>query len=372
MWSWNRRSDIRVMVIIGVLALPSPHLLAHVCWFWERVAIAGSNPPAVSHHAMAYDSRREVTVLFGGLIDSSGNAQDQTWVWNGAVKKWAQAPWTSPSPRYAHAMAYDVARGVVVLFGGGASPEAPGNELNDTWLYGETGWTQAFPQGDIPGRRLGHVMAYDATREETVLFGGRVGDTILGDTWVWDGVAWTLRAASGPLPREYAAMAYEPACGTTLLFGGLGDSRFGDTWRWDGAAWVDVTVAGGGPSPRYGSALAYDAMQSGLWLYGGNTEVDGNVGETWVLSGCSGGYGWQTPGPNPGRRVHSAMVFDAPSEHLLLFGGLAGPDDRRSDTWLNKIVCIPATSTWGLAGLGLLIVIAATLQLRRYHRLDAA
>jgi hypothetical protein len=34
-------------------------------------------------------------------------------------------------------------------------------------------------------------MAYDAARQEVVLFGGyRPG--VVGDTWTWDGSTWTL------------------------------------------------------------------------------------------------------------------------------------------------------------------------------------
>jgi hypothetical protein len=34
-------------------------------------------------------------------------------------------------------------------------------------------------------------MAYDAARQETVLFGGEPASTdTLGDTWIWDGGTW--------------------------------------------------------------------------------------------------------------------------------------------------------------------------------------
>ena len=37
-------------------------------------------------------------------------------------------------------------------------------------------------------------MAYDAARGKVVLFGGYDGQTNLADTWEWDGQAWTCLA----------------------------------------------------------------------------------------------------------------------------------------------------------------------------------
>jgi hypothetical protein len=41
-----------------------------------------------------------------------------------------------------------------------------------------------------PRPRAGHSMAYDTTRNRTVLFGGTVGDALVNDTWEWDGQSW--------------------------------------------------------------------------------------------------------------------------------------------------------------------------------------
>ncbi|HYE62990.1 MAG TPA: kelch repeat-containing protein [Phycisphaerales bacterium] len=72
-------------------------------------------PSGRNGHAMAYDSARGVTVLFGG-DDGNGIRSGETWEWNGT--KWRQVLVSGPSARRWHAMAYDSARGVTVLFGG--------------------------------------------------------------------------------------------------------------------------------------------------------------------------------------------------------------------------------------------------------------
>ncbi len=53
-----------------------------------------------------------------------------------------------------------------------------------------------------PGR-ASHAMAYDSTRQKTLLFGGYYLSD-LGDTWEWDGSAWTQMAATGPSARQRA------------------------------------------------------------------------------------------------------------------------------------------------------------------------
>src|SRR5436190_1054795 len=73
-----------------------------------------------------------------------------------------------------------------------------------------------------PPAREGMGMAYDAARSETVLFGGiDASGTLLGDTWTWDGRAWTQEHPAASPPARYAmGMAYDAARGEVVLFGG--------------------------------------------------------------------------------------------------------------------------------------------------------
>ena len=145
---------------------------------------------AVAGHALAYDAARGVTVLFGG--DDS----NETWEWDGVA--WTlRSPNELPPARSQHALTYDAARGVVLLFGGVASAQP----LNDTWTWDGSQWTQLFPASS-PTPRAGHALAYDAARGRVVLFGGvGAGHAVRGDTWEWDGSpgapGWTLRDEAG-------------------------------------------------------------------------------------------------------------------------------------------------------------------------------
>src|SRR5262249_25521983 len=104
---------------------------------------------------------------------------------------------------------------------------------------------------------------YDA-RGVTVVFGGYSNEntfTYLGDTWEWDGIAWTQQATSGPSPRVGAAMAYDAARGVAVMFGGQdsGGTYLGDTWEWNGTTWTQRATTG--PAGRRGAAMAYDAVR---------------------------------------------------------------------------------------------------------------
>ena len=83
-------------------------------------------------------------------------------------------------------VAYDSKRGLVILFGG------LGNDgfLGDTWSWDGTKWTRLAETGPEP-RGMGY-LAYDKRRDRVVLFGGRKGypDGDLNDTWEWDGTRW--------------------------------------------------------------------------------------------------------------------------------------------------------------------------------------
>ena len=92
---------------------------------------------------------------------------------------WTQNQDAGPGPRGYQAMAYDSSRGRTVLFGGlGAS-----GVLADTWEWDGGNWTQMADSG--PPARSSHAMAYDVQRNQTVLFGGRGSDAhdLKDDTW---------------------------------------------------------------------------------------------------------------------------------------------------------------------------------------------
>jgi len=211
--------------------------------------------PSVRYgHAMAYDSARGVVVLFGG---TSGGGE--TWEWDGT--DWTQkSSAVSPSGRCWHAMAYDSARGVVVLYGGADK---------ETWEWDGTNWTQRFPANSPTAWYL-HAMAYDSARGVVVLFGGEDANGYCNDTWEWDGTNWSQRfPADNPSGRFGHGMAYDSARRVIVLFGGSwGGGCLNDTWEWDGTNWTHVSPASS-PTARVYHATAYDSGRGVVVLFGG-------------------------------------------------------------------------------------------------------
>jgi hypothetical protein len=71
-----------------------------------------------------------------------------------------------------------------------------------------------------PPARSGAAMAYDAANASVVLFGGQSRTRSLDDTWTWDGKGWTqAHPATSPPPLDGAQMTYDPVSRDVLLVG---------------------------------------------------------------------------------------------------------------------------------------------------------
>ena len=122
---------------------------------------------------------RGTCVLFSG---APSPAQD-TWTWDGDA--WALAASGGPSISFnqSYAMAYHEALAVSVLVIG----SDPHSEYCQTAEWNGILWALRAPGG--PLARSGHAVAYDSAREVIVMFGGnREGPN--GETWEWDGQEW--------------------------------------------------------------------------------------------------------------------------------------------------------------------------------------
>ena len=232
---------------------------------WHRVNLSGPRPSPRTDHAMAYDASRGRIVLFGGFDSLQHHRLDDTWEWDGAFWHRIAPRGSSPAPRSSHAMAYDGARSRVVLFGGTVSSGGRGRSA-DTWEWDGTSWQLIDPPRSPPTRR-DHVMAYDVARGRVVLFGGTADRA----TWEWDGATWhRIVTPHYPPGLNNHTMAYDAARGRVVLFGVRDSSSHGgDTWQWDGARWELIEPLGSSPSPRRGSAMAYDASRGRVVLFGG-------------------------------------------------------------------------------------------------------
>jgi hypothetical protein len=275
---------------------------------------------------MAYDAAHSEVVLFSGCCDASQQLYADTWTWGGAG--WVQrSPAHMPPPRANMGMAYDAARGQVVLFGGFGESNP---QLADTWTWDGTDWTLRTPV-HTPRGRNGTGMAYDAAHGRVVLFGGAGG--YLNDTWTWNGSDWTeLFPVHAPSPRYAMGMAIDPVANQVVLFGGLGTIAYADTWSWNGSDWIERSPVHA-PSPRYDTGMTNDDARGQVLLFGGFNYPKA-LNDTWTSDDAD----WleRVPTHHPSKRSRMGMAYDAARGQVVLFGGCcdAGGYGPLGDTWI--------------------------------------
>ncbi len=329
---------------------------------WHLVSTEG--PTSRFNHGMTYDSRRCRTVLYGGRL-LSGGLSDETWEWDGV--SWALVATTGPTnPEFSKDhLTYDARRGKVIL---ATIPHT----ANETWEWDGAVWTKITAPG--PDRsRIG--LAFNNRRAITQIFGGVdiPNNARFDELWDWNGKKWTLNSvAPNPGESTHVAMAYNASRDVTVVFGGSNDSGIhADTWELDdplpgiqshpqdhqsptgGTTTLSVSAvdATGYQWRRNGVPLSNtvpytDVNTPNLRIVGINSAagigefdciVSNACGE--VISRCATVSledchpEWSTPATSPwAKRVQHAMA-EALNNQIILFGGFDEFGNALGDTW---------------------------------------
>jgi hypothetical protein len=160
-----------------------------------------------------------------------------------------------------------------------------------------------------------------------------------------DPVTWTkLSPPTSPSPRSGSAIAYDAARSRIVLHGGTTSAGVTDeTWEWDGSTWANVTPmdpAARGPKRGF-AALAFDAQAKQCVLVGEDNPSPG-LGPTPTFTWD--GKAWTSMMlPGFGARIAPSMVYDTGHQDLVVAGGaVAGaPDDQvwslatGTDVWMS-------------------------------------
>lgn len=333
------------------------------------VALLEGGPGRRSEAAMAYDSRRKVVVMFGGVAygrPPGGGAFDtqynsnETWEWNG--QNWVRrfTP-QSPPPLDQAGMVFDARRGRMVLHGGRKFASTQFGSAfatsAETWEYDGQTWIQAMPPTQPPARSR-PSMCYDSVRQEVLMTGGdAVASTDIYGTrhalWSWNGINWTQRASVLP-PRQGGAMtnqmygmncfAFDEVRGVAVLFPSFsGSSSDNDVLEWNGFVWRAVTPAppAGGETLVANSALGtaiYDPYRRMVAVMGAAQFLGEKGVRYWdgaryhsfasTISDDISGRTWQAYESMPRQRnvcafdrTRRAVVwFDAPNDNSTIQG----------------------------------------------------
>ncbi len=135
-------------------------------------------------------------------------------------------------------------------------------------------------------------MAYDSSRQVTVLFGGYTG--VPGayhsdETWEWNGNAWTRRLIPGPSPRRAVPMTYDAARAKVVAFGGDVGSNFysGETWELGLESPIcdpDFNCDGNADQDDVGCVINVVAGNAGCECQDADFNRDGNVDQDDVVA----------------------------------------------------------------------------------------
>lgn len=291
--------------------------------FWTQITYGG--PSTVENPALAYDSTRKTSVLFGGHYYNSIDGDiyvNQTFelylgYWQQKVTE------LSPEPRQDHGMAYDPERKIVVLFGGRFAK----THYNDTWVYNGTNWTKILTSAS-PSPRINFFMAYNPQIKKVILFGGRNANTSLfgecyNDTWAFNGENWEkLSPQSSPTPRAYPMGDTDTFFNNTMLFGGLYEWNntiqfYQDMWFFDGYNWIQKYVGSILPINQFDD-LKYDPHRKVFVGFGCSSSPLGN-NETWEYK--SGTWYKRYPMNSPTSRLNSRLCYNETNGGIILFGG---------------------------------------------------
>lgn len=309
-------------------------------WAWDGVSwrlLGGAMAPAPRDGVrMAYDAKRKKVVLFGGAAAASvsggatGLGLGDTWELDGDT--WTRVCATcGPVPRYGQAMAFDPARGVIVMFGGF---DSTGMTLADVWEYDGT-WHDKTPAatGSGPFGRGYSGMVYDTVRKRIVIAGGNYQNVPLTDAWAWNGTAWSA-LPSLPVGYDHHGLAFDVARGRTVLVA----STPARVLELDATMWRQITMVDP-PGGRIDAGIATDPERGMAIMFGGET-TQSTLDETWTFDGAH----WTpvTGAPRPPARSAHGMAFDRVAHRAVVYGGEAAGGATLGDSWTFD----PAMSKW--------------------------
>lgn len=229
---------------------------------WHDLRPSGS-PPARFGQAMVYDSESDRVIMFGGLFhtETSDKFYGDTWAYDYNTNTWKEMhPVVAPSARSYAAVAYDSKLDRVVMFGGRLM-----NPLSDNamWAYdfNTDSWSRNENVGG-PATLTYAAMVYRTVTEDFLLYGGAVlQSTYEGkpneDTWTYalSSNKWKrLDPPLSPPPLANHVTVYVPGSGAVVLFGGELEKLYSD--KLSNTVWLFDPELNDWLRPGYGDVFA--------------------------------------------------------------------------------------------------------------------
>jgi MYXO-CTERM domain-containing protein len=354
---------------------------------WTEQTATGDKPSARCAHGLAFDANRKKVVLFGGWDASTGFGLRDLWDWNPTDGTWSKRlsgteagmPWGHV---YASLVADDARARLLLVTGatgfiqaGIEPPQMATYDWRPNYLMGTRDVWEIDPAAptvkdrsqayNVPPARIWPAMGYNQSTGKAYLFGGSGkgpdSNAILDDTWEWDGQTWApLQGDVHPDARDGAALAYDPARKSMILYGGrwagmvgsieAGDYRYeqhilGDTWELDATGKWSKLAPKASPEPLFNYGMTTDTTRKKILLYAG-TGMESKTGQptkdymrntVWEWDGAT--LTWTDRSPLAAARYPSgsspntALYHEGRQKMFLYDGSTAAQNDGTSDFW---------------------------------------
>ncbi len=296
---------------------------------------------------LAWDEERRRLIVYGGSVAVSGEEARPIasgHEWNGT--SWTEIP-NDPGPLATPRLTY-VGDGLTILDGGRRNERI--------WCWDGQRWRELRGIEHVEPRNRA-ATAWDSTREQLVVFGGRAfaDKADSSETWLLDRPAWDPAAPPGserppwrrlgPPPPRFGledGMAFDRGREVVVMLGGVHRDRvatdaweWSDTGRWARAGETPPAIPRANPgSPRYAHATASHPTDGGILVYGGRLDESTQEHPGYLWHRDDGR--WTAVGAiegGPGRRYGHAMVAAPARGSVFLFGGSSLDVNGREKLW---------------------------------------
>ncbi|MHA1996019.1 MAG: Kelch repeat-containing protein [Candidatus Hodarchaeales archaeon] len=222
-------SAVNKMIIYGGFSAELPIVLNDT-WLYNPINNSWSksendNGPSYRRsHNMVFDSINQRVILFGGK-NRKGQVLKDTWEYYPETDIWNNiTSLTDPSRRIYHSMVYITSHQKILLFGGGLGDS--GQAKNDTWIFNcqTDEWNEINPLIAPPATQSRDIV-YDPILDKVFLW-----DTYNGLGWLFDFDTYEWMKIPSPLSPTFGrliyghSLEYNPAINKTLLFGGINEN----------------------------------------------------------------------------------------------------------------------------------------------------
>ncbi|MES2598586.1 MAG: hypothetical protein V4662_24845 [Verrucomicrobiota bacterium] len=252
----------------------------------------------------------------------------------------------SPGPRGGSAMAYDEIREVTLLYGGdlntGVTPGTyvhPQDPLmynqHDLWKYDGVQWTQMTVTGTLPLTSVEAAMVFHPGLQRVILMGGNSFESDRNIMWsfVFDTPSsghWIIEDTNVPMNYGALGLAYDYSRQVLVIVGagGFRDIQGRETWEWDTAVWTQKALMPPVQAPyaihHWRPCFAYHAASGKLVLAHDQAVSSGPAGAVTTTHTFNGTTWTQMPtgalAPPLGTiyvNANREMVYDSQRQRLV-------------------------------------------------------